>query len=73
MEALKQKKVYTFDTQAPSHTLIGFRQVEADYQLQPGETFTEPETGQQYWNAETGTWVASTVDIYCYDVNNNND
>lgn len=72
MEALKQKKVYTFDTQAPSHTLIGFRQVEADYQLQPGETFTEPETGQQYWNAETGTWVASTVDIYCYDVNNNN-
>lgn len=73
MDTPKQKKVYTFDVQAPSHDLIGYRLVEADYQLQPGETFTEPQGGQQYWNSENSTWVDTTIDIYCYDVNKNNE
>lgn len=71
--AKKYKTVYVFDTQAPSHKYAGQRQVEEDYQLQPNETLVEPQKGQaNYWNAETGAWVASTVDIYCYDVNSNN-
>lgn len=71
--AKKYKTVYVFDTQAPSHKYAGQRQVEEDYQLQPNETLVEPQKGQaNYWNTETGAWVASTVDIYCYDVNNNN-
>ncbi|MCW4387862.1 hypothetical protein [Limosilactobacillus oris] len=69
----KYKTIYVFDTQAPSHKYAGQRQVEEDYQLQPNETLVEPQQGQDnYWNAETGAWVASTVDIYCYDVNDRN-
>lgn len=69
----KFKTVYAFDAQVPSHKYIGQRLVEEDYQLEPNETFIEPQKGQDnYWNTETGAWVASTVDIYCYDVNNNN-
>lgn len=69
----KFKTVYVFDTRVPSHNYVGQRQVEEDYQLQPNETLVEPQKGQaNYWNAETGAWVTSTVDIYCYDVNNNN-
>lgn len=73
MDANKLKVVYTFDAQAPSHRYTGKRLVGEDHLLRPDETFTEPYTGQSnYWNTETGAWVTSTVDIYCYDVNNNN-
>ncbi|EEW53037.1 hypothetical protein [Limosilactobacillus antri] len=69
----KYKTVYVFDTQTPSHKYIGQRLVEGDYQLQPNETLDEPQKGQDnFWNAETGAWVTSTVTVYCYDVNNNN-
>jgi hypothetical protein len=69
----KFKTVYVFDTRVPSHNYVGQRQVEEDYQLQPNETLVEPQKGQaNYWNAETGAWVTSTVDIYCYDVTSNN-
>lgn len=73
MEVAKYKTVYVFDSQLPSHKYKGKMLVKDDYQLQPNETLVAPKDGQNnYWNAETGDWVASIVTIFCYDTNNNN-
>ena len=73
MEVAKYKTVYVFDSQLPSHKYQYKMLVKDDYQLQPNETLVAPKDGQNnYWNAETGDWVASIVTIFCYDTNNNN-
>lgn len=65
MEVAKYKTVYVFNSQLPSHKYQGKMLVKDDYQLQPNETLVVPKEGQDnYWNAETGDWVTSTVTIF---------
>lgn len=73
MEVAKYKTIYLYDNSLPSHKYQGKLEVKDDRQLLPGETLVAPKEGQDnYWNTETGDWVASIVTIFCYDVNNDN-